>query len=177
MMITVKKILNSTLFVVLFIVLVTPAGQSRPSPEKPNRSKKTFSQLSLDFGPLHGALSYAGSVSEGGLGLGLGAGFSWEDVGLATEKNIWDVLHGELFLRAHPRSWLYMDLGATVMRYAPSDDSSERGTFFGGYLAPMIGWKWFLIGTHAAMGVASDPEGSDFVVVLRPVVLRLVLRF
>lgn len=176
-MITAKKILNSTLFVALFMLLMAPAGQSRPSPEKPNRPTKTFSQLSLDFGPLHGALTYVGSVSEGGMGLGLGAGFSWEDVGLATDKKIWDVLHGELFLRAHPKSWLFVDIGATVMRYSPVDDTDQRGTFFGGYLAPMIGWKRFAIGTHAAMGMASDSKGSDFIIVLRPIMLRLVLRF
>ncbi len=176
-MISVKRRFISTFFVAWLMMILPAAGLCQPNAENLGRQSQAFSQLSLDFGPFHGAVAYAGSVSEGGIGLGVGAGFSWQELSLPTDKNILDVLHGEVFLRFHPGSWIFIDLGATVMRYAPFDDSSERGTFFGGYLTPMVGWKWIFVGPQAAIGRASDLKGSDFIVALRPLVLRLALRF
>jgi len=141
-----------------------------------SEADRVASQLSLDIGPIAGTISYAWLVPERGVGYGIGGGFSWEDISLVTDKNIWDVLHGEFFVRYRTSSAFFVDVGATYMRYAPFDDTDERGSFFGMYVAPMFGYRWIFLGAQTAAGFASDFKGTEFGVAVRPA-LRLMVSF
>lgn len=147
--------------------------------EKVLHSKKHASistnQLGIDISPLIAlSLSYARKIKANKL-YGFAVGFAWEENANTFNKNIWNVLHGELFVRFQPSNSFHFDFGVTALGFSPHDDDDRRGFFFGGYGELMIGYRYVFFAPRARIGIADDYRGSEFGMILSPLVLRIII--
>jgi len=120
------------------------------------------------------SLSYARRV-RGNLLFGVGAGAAWEENTHTFDRNIWNVLHGDLFARYQPAPFVHLDLGATVLGFSPHDDDDRRGSFAGGYVSLALGYRYVFFAPCVRFGRTSDYRGSEFGVLASPLVLRFVI--
>ena len=119
-------------------------------------------------------LSYA-QRARGNLLFGAGAGAAWEENTHNFNKNIWNVLHGDLFARYQPSPFVHLDLGVTVLGFSPHDDDEKRGSFAGGYVQIALGYRYIFFAPRVRFGRASDYRGAEFGVLASPLVFRFVL--
>jgi hypothetical protein len=119
-------------------------------------------------------LSYA-QRARGNLLFGAGAGAAWEENTHTFDKNIWNALHGDIFVRYQPAPFVHLDLGATLLGFSPHDDDNRRGGFAGGYVSLALGYRYVFFAPRVRFGRASDYGGSEFGVLASPLVLRFVI--
>ncbi len=134
-------------------------------------------QVNVDGGVLLAfSLAYTHRVGSTPLGVGGGVGFAWELNTKSFDRNIWNAVHAEVFLRFQPVPAFQVDVGPTLMTYNWADDCSEcAGTFFGGHFAVMFGYRYLFVGANIRLGqVTDDRSGSAFGSILSPQ-LRIVI--
>lgn len=161
-----------TLFLLLCVDLVAQEG---PKVVPGTRDSKRNNQLALDVGRVYAfSLSYARRIRDTNLLFGFGVGGAWEENSHTFSKNIWNVLHAELFARYQHFDFFHLDLGATLLGFSPHDDDERRGDFIGGYVAAMFGYRYVFGGLNVRFGEAEDYRGSESGIILSPV-LRIVI--
>jgi hypothetical protein len=115
-------------------------------------------QVNVDGGVLLAfSLAYTLRVGSLPLGVGGGGGFAWELNTKSFDRNIWNAVHWEAFLRFQPVPVLQLDIGPTWMTYNWADDCGEcAGKFFGGHFAIMVGYRYVFIGANVRVGEVTD---------------------
>ncbi len=70
-----------------------------------------------------------------------------------------------------------MDVGATVAGFAAEDDGGGTGLFVGGYVAPMMGYRYIFWTPRLRFGLARDGDGAQFGSILSPLNLRILIQW
>lgn len=153
--------------------------------------------LSFDLDVVGGTAEYARRIDDNRL-LGFGAGvdaaflgymvyagrhfaehdgWSYEEKDGYTNKDLLEILHGNLFIRHEALDRMHVDTGlrsSLFMHFDSSDDDAAVGIFAGAYVTVMYGWQRLKFGSRVQAGVFYEREG-EFGVFLSPVIVRIAL--
>jgi hypothetical protein len=102
-------------------------------------------------------------------------GWSYEEKDGFENKELFEILHGNLFVRHEYADWWQIDTGlrsSLFLHFDSSDDDAGSGVFAGAYMTAMFGWKHFKLGPRVQAGVFYEHEG-EFGVFLQPLIGRI----
>ncbi len=102
-------------------------------------------------------------------------GWSYEEKDGFENKDLLEILHGNLFVRHEYADWWHIDTGlrsSLFLHFDSSDDDAATGVFAGAYATAMFGWKHFKLGPRVQAGIFYEHEG-EFGVFLQPVIGRI----
>ncbi len=172
---------------------VRPPEQAQASAAPASLQKSNM--LTVDLTLLGGSIGYARRIGahryvgvEGGVDVGYLTymiyagrhfaehdGWSYEEKDGFENKDLLEILHGNLFVRHEYADWWHIDTGlrsSLFLHFDSSDDDAATGVFAGAYATAMFGWKHFKLGPRVQAGIFYEHEG-EFGVFLQPVIGRI----
>ena len=177
---TIRRICLVAGFTLVFVVPIRAADANQPGSDDTSGVQAEFphkNNLGLDFGAITSedyymfALTYSRRINANWR-RGISLGYSFEDNISNFNNNLYDVLSIELHQRYQPSEWYHVDFGLAVF-ISGSVEGGSGAKFAGLYSGVGIGWKFLFIGCNVRAGLANGKRGSEFGVVLKPL-MRLV---
>ena len=127
------------------------------------RGAAARNQATVEVGYLSAGLSYARRLGDGPLSVGGGVWAAWEPP-KSFDRNIFEPIGVDVFVRWHAAPWVHADVGPTLARYYYADDCPAcTGSLWGVRAAVLFGQGMLFIGPELTAAQAHDRvNGSEF---------------
>lgn len=125
--------------------------------------------LEIDAGPVNAVgIGYTRVFEPNQFRGGVRVWYSFEERTRTFSHNVWDVFGLDVYGRRVFNREALVDLGFSLLGFAPEDDTDESGTFTGVYGAASFGHKYVFVTLALRVGVSSLRDEMRFGLIASP---------
>jgi hypothetical protein len=150
------------------VVLAAPAYAQQEADDR-------MQTIEVAAGPVNAVgIGYTRVFPESDYRGGLRLWYSFEERTKTFDHNVWDVFGIDVFGRRVLNPEAHVDVGLTLLGFAPEDDTDESGTFLGVMGAGYFGHRFLYAGIELRGGVTSLNDHMSLGIMASP---RLKFQF